>query len=116
MQTVFNACNALNESASLLDLPPWTNRYLVMAIGVSVFLHLVILYVPWFNPVFGVSPLGVDEWLAVFWFSIPVILIDEGMKRLTRLNFVTQGFTSWAQAAWNTSGNNDAMADSSKHV
>jgi len=112
---MLNACNALSESASLLDLPPWSNRYLVMAISVSVLLHLTILYVPWFNAVFGVAPLGVDEWLAVVWLSVPVVLIDEVMKRLTRINFKAQGFGTWGPP-WNAGANASNAAAVGKHV
>jgi Ca2+ transporting ATPase len=98
---MLNACNALSEFASVLDLPPWTNRFLVMAIATSVSLHMFILYVPFVRPIFSVAPLGLDEGLAVVWFSVPVILIDEAMKRLTRLNIKTKGFGAWTSIqAW----------------
>jgi Ca2+ transporting ATPase len=43
---MFNALNALSENGSLLTTPPWSNRWLVAAIAVSMALHVVILYVP----------------------------------------------------------------------
>lgn len=46
---MFNAMNSLSENESLLRLPVWKNMYLVMAITLSMALHLMILYVPFFT-------------------------------------------------------------------
>lgn len=55
---MFNALNNLSENASLLEVPPWANRWLLAAIATSVFLHLVIVYVPAAAVLFGVSYLS----------------------------------------------------------
>lgn len=46
---MFNAMNSLSENESLLRLPVWKNMYLVMAITLSMALHFMILYVPFFT-------------------------------------------------------------------
>lgn len=46
---MFNAMNSLSENESLLRLPLWKNMYLVMAITLSMALHFMILYVPFFT-------------------------------------------------------------------
>jgi Ca2+ transporting ATPase len=40
---------SLSENQSLLKMPPWINKYLLFAIGLSMSLHMMILYVPMFN-------------------------------------------------------------------
>ena len=40
---------SLSENQSLLKMPPWTNRYLLYAIALSMSLHMMILYIPMFN-------------------------------------------------------------------
>ncbi len=40
---MFNALNALSEDYSLLQMPPWSNPYLLVAIALSFSLHFVIL-------------------------------------------------------------------------
>ena len=77
---MFNACNSLSENESLLALPLWTNPYLVGSIALSMALHFMILYVPFFRALFQITPLNLDEWKAVLWISAPVIVIDEVLK------------------------------------
>ncbi|ORY01788.1 putative calcium-transporting ATPase sarcoplasmic/endoplasmic reticulum type [Basidiobolus meristosporus CBS 931.73] len=85
---MFNAMNSLSENESLLTLPLWSNMYLVFAIILSMILHFVILYVPFFTSLFSITPLNFQEWGAVLWISFPVILLDEGLKYITR-TFIT---------------------------
>ncbi|KAI8066433.1 SERCA-type calcium-translocating P-type ATPase [Gongronella butleri] len=81
---MLNAMNSLSENESLLTLPLWSNPYLVFAIVLSMALHFMILYVPFFNKLFAIVPLNVDEWKGVLWISLPVIVIDEALKFITR--------------------------------
>lgn len=46
---MFNAMNSLSENESLVTLPVWKNKWLVLAILLSMALHFMILYVPFFN-------------------------------------------------------------------
>jgi Ca2+-transporting ATPase len=77
---MLNAFNALSEDNSLLVVTPLTNPYLIGAVLLSVFFHMIILYVPILNPIFGVAPLSLYEWGLVMAFSTPVILVDEVLK------------------------------------
>ncbi|KAI9292126.1 calcium ATPase [Neoconidiobolus thromboides FSU 785] len=84
---MFNAMNSLSENESLLTLPLWSNLYLVSAIILSMLLHFMILYVPFFSGLFAITPLNFEEWKAVIVISFPVIIIDEILKFVTR-NFI----------------------------
>ncbi|KAJ4300975.1 hypothetical protein N0V90_003064 [Kalmusia sp. IMI 367209] len=81
---MLNAMNALSSSESLLTLPLWENMMLVYAICLSMALHFVLLYVPFLQGLFSVTPLDWSEWQAVLAISAPIILIDEGLKFLER--------------------------------
>lgn len=81
---MFNAMNSLSENESLLSLPLWKNMYLVGAITLSMALHFMILYVPFFTKIFVITPLNWTEWQAVLYLSAPVILIDEILKFISR--------------------------------
>jgi Ca2+-transporting ATPase len=85
---MLNALNALSEDGSLLQMPPWKNMWLVLAICSSTLIHFVILYVPFLNKIFAVCPLDEHDWLLVMIFSFPVILIDEILKTFGRLTTV----------------------------
>jgi Ca2+ transporting ATPase len=81
---MFNALNALSENCSLLEIPPWSNPWLLGAIAVSVLLHLLILYVAPLATMFSVTALSWAEWKMVLWLSAPVILVDEILKFVSR--------------------------------
>ncbi|RKP39152.1 calcium-transporting ATPase [Dimargaris cristalligena] len=81
---MFNAVNSLSENESIFTLPIWSNMYLVYAIILSMLLHFMILYVPFFSSLFSILPLNSVEWQAVFWISLPVIAIDEVLKFVSR--------------------------------
>ncbi|KAG6831310.1 hypothetical protein H0H92_011517 [Tricholoma furcatifolium] len=80
---MFNAMNSLSENESLLKLPVWRNPFLVAAIALSMALHFMILYVPFFTTMFAITPLNWAEWKAVLYLSAPVLVIDELLKFVT---------------------------------
>jgi len=80
MIEMLNAFNALSEDGSLLQMPPWTNPWLILACTGSVLTHFVILYVPFLAKIFAVCPLDAHDWVLVMSFSMPVIFIDEILK------------------------------------
>jgi Ca2+ transporting ATPase len=81
---MLNAMNSLSENESLFTLPLWSNPYLVLSIVLSMVLHFMILYVPFFTKLFAIVPLNLDEWIAVLWISAPVLFIDEFLKFVSR--------------------------------
>merc|ERR1712244_184233 len=81
---MLNALNSLSENQSLLLLPPWTNQFLVGAIILSMSLHFMILYVDVMSVIFQITPLNLEEWVAVIKISFPVILLDEALKYVAR--------------------------------
>ena len=54
---MLNALNALSENGSLVQMPPWVNPYLILAMGLSMGMHALILYIPPLASIFGVAPL-----------------------------------------------------------
>jgi Ca2+-transporting ATPase len=82
---MFNACNAISDESSLLSMPPTRNKWLLLAIFSSVTLHCMIIYIPFFNDIFGIMRLDLNEWILVIVFSAPVCLIDEIIKLYVRM-------------------------------
>merc|ERR1711934_84511 len=79
-----NALNSCSENQSLVVMPPWCNIWLLLAMALSFSLHFLILYIPMFNVVFNISALSLDQWIIVFKFSLPVLLVDEALKFVAR--------------------------------
>ena len=79
--------SAAAQDNSLLQMPPWCNPWLLVAMALSFGLHFLILYVPVLAGIFSIVPLSLNEWLLVIMFAFPVVLIDEVLKFVGR-NFV----------------------------
>lgn len=85
MIEMFNAYNAISEDNSLLVITPFVNPYLIAATLSSTLLHIMIVYVPFFNDVFSIHAMSLHEWCLVLAFALPVILIDEVLKFFGRM-------------------------------
>jgi len=81
---MFNACNALSENQSLLSVTPLSNPWVIAACTLSMSLHFMVVYVPFFSNIFHLAPLSIAEWKIVFWTSFPVLFLDEILKFLSR--------------------------------
>ncbi|KAJ8343045.1 hypothetical protein SKAU_G00329730 [Synaphobranchus kaupii] len=81
---MFNALNSLSENQSLLRMPPWVNIWLLGSIILSLSLHFLILHVEPLPLIFQVTPLHWCQWIVVLKISLPVILLDEVLKYLSR--------------------------------
>jgi P-type Ca2+ transporter type 2A len=82
---MLNALNSLSENESLFVTGLFANMFLIAAIALSLVLHMGILYVPVLAGIFAVTPLTWGEWVGVIGFSVPVLLVDEVLKFITRL-------------------------------
>ncbi|XP_067930205.1 calcium-transporting ATPase sarcoplasmic/endoplasmic reticulum type-like isoform X3 [Watersipora subatra] len=82
---MLNALNSLSENQSLLSMPPWVNPWLVGAVALSMALHFMILHVPFLSTVFQITPLTLGHWVAVLKISLPVIILDESLKFMARM-------------------------------
>lgn len=81
---MLNAFNSISENQSLLRMSPVTNPLLIMACFMSLGLHFIILYTPFFARIFSVVPLSKEEWMGVVAMSAPVIVLDEILKIVSR--------------------------------
>ncbi|XP_056412371.1 sarcoplasmic/endoplasmic reticulum calcium ATPase 3 isoform X2 [Hyla sarda] len=94
-----NALNSLSENQSLLRMPPWLNFWLLGAIVMSMALHFLILYVKPMPLIFQVTPLNWYQWMVVMKISLPVILLDEGLKYISRYHL--EGLLKTVEQSWN---------------
>ncbi|XP_063809769.1 sarcoplasmic/endoplasmic reticulum calcium ATPase 3 [Pseudophryne corroboree] len=94
-----NALNSVSENQSLLRMPPWLNFWLLGAIVMSMALHFVVLYVQPMPLIFQVTPLNWSQWMVVLKMSFPVILLDEGLKYVSRHHL--EGLLKTVEESWN---------------
>jgi Ca2+ transporting ATPase len=85
MIELVNALNSISEDQSLLTMPPWVNLHLIGAIVFAFLAHLFILFTPGMPEIFHVIPHTEEEWYWVMYLSIPVVIIDEILKLISRL-------------------------------
>lgn len=84
MIEMLNAINALSDEASILEIGFFANPLLLIAIAGSVSFHCLICYIPFFENIFGTVALSFNDWILVFLWSFPVILLDEVLKVIAR--------------------------------
>ena len=70
---MMNAFNAISQSESLFTLTPISNPAMISAVALSMLIHFAILYIPALQILVSVVPLGLSEWSAVFYISLPVM-------------------------------------------
>lgn len=58
-----------SERHSILEIGLFSNPYLLGAVGVSLALQLMVVYIPFFQPIFKTIPLGLEHWLVIFAIS-----------------------------------------------
>mmetsp|Transcript_139387 Transcript_139387/g.197326 ORF Transcript_139387/g.197326 Transcript_139387/m.197326 type:complete len:98 (-) Transcript_139387:6-299(-) len=77
---MLNALNALSDEGSLLTVGFFANPTLILAMMMSIALHCMICYVPFFEGIFGTVELTKNDWILVMMASVPVIFLDEILK------------------------------------
>jgi Ca2+-transporting ATPase len=99
MFQVFNSLNCRSRTKSLFQLGPLTNRFLVGAIAISVFLQVLANRVPFLRTVLGTEPLSLAQWGLIVLVSSSVFVADELRKlvtnhsrRLSRPNWQAHGY------------------------
>jgi len=80
---LFNTLNARSDERSAFA-HLFTNRWLWAALGVSVALHLLVLYVPPLQRAFGTVPLGASDWARCVGVASTVLWLREVNKIVTR--------------------------------
>ena len=81
LSELFRAYTARSERYPLVKLGIFTNKYMQYAVGFSVALLLMVVYVPFFQPIFNTLPLELDEWLEM----LPLIFIPSIAAELQKV-------------------------------
>ena len=73
---LLRAFTARSETHSIFSIGWCSNRWMLWAVAVSFVLVLMVIYVPFLQPVFDTVPPGLDDWLLMlpFFFASPVAM------------------------------------------
>jgi len=77
---LFRAYTARSEYYSIIKIGIFGNKFMNYAVGASLLLILLVLYIPFLNTVFKTVPLGWAEWIRI----LPLILIPSVAAELTK--------------------------------
>lgn len=76
----FNAWNCKSESKSIFQMNPFSNKFLVGATGIVIFLQFAALYTPFLQKILHTTPLSISEWLVIVPIASSIILVEEIRK------------------------------------
>jgi Ca2+-transporting ATPase len=82
LSAMFACLVCRSERLSIFKLGFFRNRELLFALLSTVFLLLLILYLPALSRLFATSSLSLSEWLLVILFTFPTLLLGELVKRI----------------------------------
>ena len=83
---LFHSFNCRNARLSLFKVGVFTNKKLLLATGLSLAMQIAIVYTPYLENVFKVTPLDLKDWITVFGFSSFTFVIMEIIKSFKRKN------------------------------
>jgi Ca2+-transporting ATPase len=77
---LLRAFTARSERLSLFKIGVFSNMWMVGAVGLSLGLLLLAIYVPFLQPIFGTVPLSLGEWLWILPFALLASIAAELTK------------------------------------
>ena len=83
---LFRTYTVRSETVSLFRLGIFSNRWMQAAVGLSIILLLVVVFVPFLQPIFNTSVLSLTEWSVVLGLSLIPAIIEEIYKAVLLAN------------------------------
>ena len=83
---MLRALCAVSETESLLQKPPWANRWLLAGVTLPMLLHVGVLYSKPLATLFQLAPLSAQDWKVVLAFAAPLVILEELLKLGARLH------------------------------
>src|SRR5687767_14609458 len=85
MAELFRAYTVRSERASLFQIGIFSNRYMQYAVGISITLLLLVVNLPFLQPIFNTHPLSGREWGVVLGLAIIPAIAEEITKFFLRM-------------------------------
>ncbi|MCL5282407.1 MAG: calcium-translocating P-type ATPase, SERCA-type [Planctomycetes bacterium] len=87
---LFHSYNCRSLTESLFKIGIFTNRYLLLATGISFVLQMAVVYIPGVQSVFKTEPLGLFDWVLVIVISSLPLWGTEIYKAIRKLNIAPE--------------------------
>ncbi|MDP3763429.1 MAG: HAD-IC family P-type ATPase, partial [bacterium] len=84
----FNAWNCRSESKSIFQMNPFSNKFLVGATVIVIFLQFIALHTPFLQKVLHTVPLEFSEWLVIIPIAASVVVVEEIRKFFYRRKLI----------------------------
>jgi Ca2+-transporting ATPase len=81
---LFRAYTVRSERVSLFRLGVFSNKWMQAAVGFSIVLLMVVVFVPFFQPIFNTHPLNLTEWGVVLGLALVPAITEEITKTFIR--------------------------------
>ncbi|MFD1779593.1 cation-translocating P-type ATPase [Fredinandcohnia salidurans] len=82
---LFHSLNLRSRKKSIFKVGLFTNKYLIAAICLGIAIQVGLVYIPFFNNVFGIHFLTGKDWLLILGLSIVPVIGNEFMKVWKRI-------------------------------
>jgi len=83
---LFRSYTVRSERASLFQIGPFSNKFMQYAVGLSIGLLLLVVNVPFLQPIFNTHFLNLNEWLIVVGLALIPAISEEFTKLYLRLS------------------------------
>ena len=83
---LFYSLSMRNSKKSIIKIGLLSNKLLIGAIIVGIFLQLVVISVPFLANAFGVHNLSLQDWILVIGFSLIPLIVNEIIKLIRRVS------------------------------
>ncbi|MCR4333819.1 MAG: HAD-IC family P-type ATPase [Patescibacteria group bacterium] len=87
----FNVWNCRSDKTSFFKTGLFTNRYLLAATALVVFLQVLAVYTPFLQKILRTVPLSLSEWLTIIAVATSIIWVEEIRKFFYRLSYAKSG-------------------------
>ena len=86
---LFHVFDCRSERYSIFEIGLFSNPYLVGAVSCSVIMHLMVLYLPFFQPIFKTNPLSLFNWLIIIAISGGLTILQNTYRSLKKYYLLT---------------------------
>ncbi len=95
---LLRAYTARSEHYSVLKIGVFSNKWMQYAVGISLVLMLLVIYLPFFQTIFGTVPLAITDWIVMLPFILAASVAAEIYKWFIRRTTKTPSAVAVANA------------------